>query len=41
MNDQEIAKLSADEIIKQYNCAPLEEFDDVLTYEITKQYVQR
>ena len=41
MADKDITKMSADEIIKLYGCTTLEDFDDVLTYEINKQYMQQ
>ena len=41
MADKDITRMSADEIIKLYGCTTLEDFDDVLTYEINKQYMQQ
>ena len=38
MEENPILKMSADEITKQFQCTTLEDFDDVLTYEIKKQY---
>jgi len=41
MEKNPILKMSADEIIKRFQCTPLEDFNDVLTYEIKKQYISK
>ncbi len=41
MEENPILTMSADEIIKQFQCTALEDFDDVLTYEIKKQYISK
>lgn len=38
MENKELEVMKAEEIIEKYKCSSLEDFDDYLTYEITKQY---
>lgn len=38
MENKELEVMRTEEIIEKYKCSSLEDFDDYLTYEITKQH---